>query len=543
MANTAFSERDVGGRVAGMKELETLVNTARKNGGGTREDAADALNTLLANGVDVGDSKKMLGAVVRQATAARTDANDIARIGVRLRDFGLSPDRLTQLLSGAQRAGQLGSFELNNAAKWLPQIMAPAGMAGMRGEKDYAKVLAWMQASIKTAGTPDEAGTNLKDLMALMSSEHFMGDMAKVVFNGGKKLKGGERFAAMHSMQDVYQDYQSRGIGKVEATLDLFKKVIDSDPRFASLKKRYDATKDDGEKKEILGSMMQQLTGSSLGQVFKNQQSAAAFLAIMNNQDLVKSVETAVLEQFGKKPGELEVDKSFAVREQTGEFKMEQANEAKKLAEKAAIDGVSGPLGKLADMAGATAEAFPKTTGAAVLLATALTAAAGAAAVFSIAGGKGIGGAVTGAAGALGALGPALGRVAPTLGRLSLAGGAAYGAYEMYQLGDAFTQWYSAAHRDGVALSPQAQERINGGALNGWRGKGYNDPRLFDLTAPVDAAQTMGAQSGQVQIGQGQLDINVRVTDDRVTLSPTVAQQPSLIRINPGSTNPAGYSK
>ncbi|WP_310627045.1 phage tail tape measure protein [Limnohabitans sp.] len=70
---------------------------------------------------------------------------------------------------------------------------------------------------------------------------------------------------------------------------------------------------------------------------------------------------------------------------------------------------------------------------------------------------------------------------------------------------------------------------------------------FLSLSAPGMGTQPfggqLGGQSAQVQIGQGQLDINVRVTDDRVTLSPTVAQQPSLIRINPGSTNPAGYSK
>ncbi|MDR0633905.1 MAG: hypothetical protein LBF91_02880, partial [Azoarcus sp.] len=40
MANTAFSERDSEGRKIGMKELETVINDAVKQGGGTRESAA-----------------------------------------------------------------------------------------------------------------------------------------------------------------------------------------------------------------------------------------------------------------------------------------------------------------------------------------------------------------------------------------------------------------------------------------------------------------------------------------------------------------------
>lgn len=75
----------------------------------------------------------------------------------------------------------------------------------------------------------------------------------------------------------------------------------------------------------------------------------------------------------------------------------------------------------------------------------------------------------------------------------------------------------------------------------GHRGKGYNDPRLLSLTAPVSVdSGASRAASGKLEIGEGRLGIDVRVTDERVTATPSVLQQPSLIRINPGATNPGG---
>jgi hypothetical protein len=82
----------------------------------------------------------------------------------------------------------------------------------------------------------------------------------------------------------------------------------------------------------------------------------------------------------------------------------------------------------------------------------------------------------------------------------------------------------------------QAQRR----AASGPTGRaGY-----LPLTSPV-AANMMMSSAGlttPAKIGDGRLDVAVRVTDERVTTSTSVAQPMSLIRINPGNTNPAGYA-
>ena len=81
----------------------------------------------------------------------------------------------------------------------------------------------------------------------------------------------------------------------------------------------------------------------------------------------------------------------------------------------------------------------------------------------------------------------------------------------------------------------------------GYRGKGYNDPRLLTLTAPpgeMSAGDQMAARAALAGISGldvGRLDVNVVVHDERVTATTSVGKPMSLVRINNGSTNPAGY--
>jgi phage tail tape-measure protein len=80
-----------------------------------------------------------------------------------------------------------------------------------------------------------------------------------------------------------------------------------------------------------------------------------------------------------------------------------------------------------------------------------------------------------------------------------------------------------------------------GGAAfdSAWRA----DPRrdYISVTAP-NGAQIAGGQGGAtVQLGEGKLQVDVRVTDDRVTSSTSVMQPLPLIKINPGATNPGGF--
>lgn len=82
---------------------------------------------------------------------------------------------------------------------------------------------------------------------------------------------------------------------------------------------------------------------------------------------------------------------------------------------------------------------------------------------------------------------------------------------------------------------------------NGYRGQNFVDPRRLDLpqalsvSAPSMPATpvNMGGVT-EVKVGEGSLAITLHLDDQRTWMTPTVVQQPSLIKLNPGSTDPAG---
>lgn len=65
---------------------------------------------------------------------------------------------------------------------------------------------------------------------------------------------------------------------------------------------------------------------------------------------------------------------------------------------------------------------------------------------------------------------------------------------------------------------------------------------FLTLTAPGQMPLALSpGKATEIKIGEGTLEVNVRVTDDRVTATSTVTQPMSIIRVNAGSTNPGGF--
>lgn len=394
MANTAYAERDAAGREIGMKSLEEAVNKARRQGGGTREQAAEALDTMIASGVvSEGDAIKMLPGIMKSATASNTDANALATIAIRAQQsFKISPDDIPAVLSSALAAGQAGGFELKDMAKWLPQQMAMAGNLGLGGKEGFAKLAAWNQGSVITAGTKDEAGNNLRDLLNELNTPHFKKYLGDQLLGDGTPGKKGERYKRMKDIDAVYLDYQDRGIDKVSATVELMQQVFAKDKRYQELQAKLKATdpRDKEGRRAILESMSAQVEGSNIGKVFHNQQSLMAMLGLMNNEKYVGEVLGKVRAEYTAPEDKSATSTAHTVISRTSDYKVEQAKEDAAMAQKSAIDGLTPAIGKAAEAFSDLASKHPKLAGTTVLAATALGALSGAAGLAALAmGGKG----------------------------------------------------------------------------------------------------------------------------------------------------------
>jgi len=376
MANAAYAERDKEGRKIGMQELEGAINKAVGEGGGTREQAADALDKLLASGT-VGQSEAlaMLPQLMRFATASNTDATELAQIGIRgMQTFGIDAADLPNMLNMAIAAGQAGGFELSDMAKWLPQQMAAASMSGLKGREGFAKIAALNQAAAITAGTTDEAGNNVKDLLLKINS----GTTA----NNAKKLG--------YNLPKYLQEQQSQGVDSIDAFAALVQNSVAKRSDYKALQKQLQAATTNDEKRATLESMAQVAQGAGIGKVIQDQQALMALLGMMNNREYMQGVLQTVRDNDVASGGA--GDKNYEVISETTSFKARQAAQQMEIGQKAAMDSLTPAIGRAADAFAGLAAKYPTMVGAVSLATPALGALAGAAGLASLAMGGGVGG-------------------------------------------------------------------------------------------------------------------------------------------------------
>ena len=365
MANTAFSDRDLAGRKAGMAELQSVIDKSVREGGGSRDSAAEALNAMIASGqVDVASAMTMLPTLQKMSTATGAAPVELANIAIRgLQNHYFDPSQIGEALDKAIMAGQSGGFELKDMAHWLPEMMAAGkGLSGMSG---FEAILASSQASITTAGNADQAGNNLVNLLAKMSSKDAIKNFDKFGVDLPKELAAGIE----------------KGINPLETFVSLIdKNVVSKDAGYAALQKRLAASGDDAEKSAILENMASVLEGSAVGEIVQDRQALMALVALMNQRDYISSIKQnmAGAEGVGQS--------NFELKAETTKFKADRLTAEKEMAQSRTLEAVQKPLNAAMDGLAEFGESFPKLTTAAYAAATAIAAMTAAAAGFGAVG-------------------------------------------------------------------------------------------------------------------------------------------------------------
>ncbi len=381
MANTAFSERDTSGRRAGMKQLESAINKAvGKGGGGTRDQAAETLDTMIASGAMTSDDAiKMLPQIMRASSASGANANELAQIGIRsMQTFKIKPEDMPNVLNMALAAGQAGGFELKDMAKWLPQQMAAGTMSGLSGRAGFAKLAALNQAAAITAGTKDEAGNNVVNLLAKINSSDTAKDAQKMGVN----------------LPAYLQSQRSKGVDSVDAFAALVDKSVSSRGDYQIAKKQLSSAKTGDDKRAALESMATIAQGAGIGKLIQDRQALMALLGMMNNRQYMQDVLGKVKANDVSSGGA--IDKNYDLVSETSAFKLRQAEQQKDIGQKAAMDGLTPYVGKAAEAFADIAAKHPLLAGATMLATSAVTAFAAATGLAAMVVGGGKGGAVPG---------------------------------------------------------------------------------------------------------------------------------------------------
>lgn len=440
MANTAFAERDVAGRKIGMKQLEVVINKSTRNGvgGGTRDQAAEALDAMIAKNV-LGYQRSIdfLPTIMKTATGASAAPVDIANLSSTLVGQGVvkSQAELKTALNMITASGQAGGFEIKDQAKWLSQQLPLAGKSGLLGLDGLQKVLTMNQASILTSGTTDEAGNNVKNLLAKLSSNDTAKDFEK---------------AGRGDLTQKLMNSRLQGKDSVTFWMDLIDQEAANNPKMKDALDKLSKTKDKGQQKEIIDSLNALSEGSVVGKYFQDMQATGALLGL-RNKSVVDNVDAAITKnrtEYGVN------DVNYALMSGTASAQVRGADQAKDAASKAAMDGLTPTIGKLAGAFADLAIKHPALAGAATLATTGLIAVAGASGLAAVA----MGGDKAGSAGAISrTAGKYLPKAGKLVGRAGVLGAAAgVGGYAL-----------DAGFGEESAISRYGNSTLNGAAIGG----------------------------------------------------------------------------
>ncbi|MFM9902134.1 MAG: phage tail tape measure protein [Polaromonas sp.] len=521
LANTGYADSDKAGRQAGRNALDAKITGAVRYGGGTRDSALDTLDLLLGSGIfKPGEIDPLLRESTKAATANNANPANFAQMAIAANQtMGIKPEQMARMFGMATFAGQSGGFEIKDMAKWLSQQMAAAKSVGMYGEAGFAKLAALNQAAVVTAGTKDEAGNNVVNLLAKLGSQDTVKDFKKLGVDLPKQLAEG----------------RMKGMDAIDVVGNLLQTQLGKDKNYQRVQKELLAAKNDAARTEKLKAVGDIAQGTLIGKVFQDRQALMGLVGYMNAQERVGNITTGAMAN-----ADTAVNKNFDLVSDTASYKADQAIAARDIAFQKSMDKMMPALGGVADGLTNLMTQYPGYTTAIAAATAAVAGLTGAAGFAALALGRGAGGAPMGglpggAGGKPGAAGAAragagaggmlkgLGAAGRLLGPLAMAAGAFYTSDEDIQR----------------LLAYEARQKGGGG--NGIRGSGFNDPRLIGggaaagsnaLQQALRATEVRGEISVRVTAAPG-----LNVQTDLKSNSPRIPMKAALGQTNLG----AGY--
>lgn len=392
MTDTAGAGKSVQEKQALQKQMSGAIERARQaSRGATREEVAGGLSTMLASGAFSDEEALRLLPVVSQTKfAADASAEDVAKQAIAYKQFGLSEKQITEAFDRSVRAGQLGSFEMKNMSRWQPAQLAMARGAGFTGMEGLTDLLALNQVAMSTAGSQDEAGNNVVNLLQKLSSRELSESMAKAVDlrkgdpteaiergRGSKKKVVGQEF----SWTNFQLQQREKGINSVDALGMIVERQLESNKDYQKLKNRLKSASTDEEKKATLSAMSNIAEASEVGKLIADRQALMASLASLNGQARKAELKDGI----SKADGAVVQSADFLGQQNFAKSKLLSGNVDR--ANENTYNQLSGPLGTVIDKLNQATQQFPGFTTAlygATLAVSALAAAGAGAGMYKM---------------------------------------------------------------------------------------------------------------------------------------------------------------
>ncbi|EIH3276598.1 phage tail tape measure protein [Salmonella enterica] len=349
LANTAFYQQDAPGRLARLPELNALIHDAIVQGGGTKDNAQAATGRLL-NTFSFDEIKTRLPFLQQVSSGTGVSGETLGDISNALRrHLGVdSAEDLKRAINMMVASGQAGGVELADIARILPGQLEQAGRAGLRGLDGLAQLLSADQVSLTTSGSVDEAGAQVNALL-----QRIYGNRAEMAAG---RIKIGGKGIDLHG---TLAQAQLHGMSPLDALVGLSDRIIDSDPKIRSLRKKLNSGKLSESEAANARDALQTMENDWLTKLLGDPYSVRA-LTSLRNQRQARADNLALTQRQRDLPdGQGAAEVNFQTISGTSDFKTDQAKSLRELSQMDAMKPVADAAGKFADVVAEFNQKFP----------------------------------------------------------------------------------------------------------------------------------------------------------------------------------------
>lgn len=345
VTNVAYAGKSMAERQAGMASINRTVMDAAYAGAATREDTLGAYGTMLSIGaVDGVTAQRLLPEIMKAATASNTSPEEVATFVSKAVEQGVKESDIGELLDRAVQSGKDGGFEFTNMVRWMPQLLSQLKASGTPLTMDnISSLLSKSQIVFTAAGSPDEAGNNMANLLAKMTSQDTLNRAKRITINGQKGF----------NFTDAMNKRQADGMNTMDAFVDVAREIVDKDPRSRALMAQIQAAEGDEAKMQLLENQKALVDSTAIGQLVADRQALMALTPLIAN----RSKEAELMAGQKNASGVIQQDFDFLM--QGSGMQAKRAGVSASRAEYDAFKGVSDKIGSGMDALGRWAKQNP----------------------------------------------------------------------------------------------------------------------------------------------------------------------------------------
>ncbi|ECC3214120.1 hypothetical protein S460_23705 [Salmonella enterica subsp. diarizonae] len=348
-ANTAFYQQDAAGRLARLPELNALIHDAIVQGGGTKDNAQGAAGRLI-NTFSFDEIKTRLPFLQQVSSGTGVSGETLGDISNGLRrHLGVdSAEDLKRAINMMVASGQAGGVELADIARILPGQLEQAGRAGLRGLDGLAQLLSADQVSLTTSGSVDEAGAQVNALL-----QRIYGNRAEMAAG---RIKIGGKGIDLHG---TLAQAQLHGMSPLDALVGLSDRIIESDPKIRSLRKKLNSGKLSESEATNTRDALQTMENDWLTKLLADPFSVRALTSLRNQRQARKDNLALTQRQRDLPDGQGAAEVNFQTISGTSDFKTDQAKSLRELSQMDAMKPVADAAGKFAGVVSEFNQKFP----------------------------------------------------------------------------------------------------------------------------------------------------------------------------------------